>query len=57
MSCNDQTSMVVWIFHQTIPNLVLRTVGILHLAHRAFDVFDHPDLDLNQFLSSGFSQV
>jgi hypothetical protein len=57
MSCNDQTTMVVWIFHQTIPNLVIRTVGVLHLAHRAFDVFDHPDLDLNQFLSSGFSQV
>jgi hypothetical protein len=28
-----------------IPNLVLRTVGVMHLAHRAFEVFDHLDLD------------
>jgi hypothetical protein len=36
--------------HQTIPSLVLRTVGIMCLAHRAFKVFDHPDLDLTRFV-------
>jgi hypothetical protein len=46
MSHNHQTTQVVWIFHRTIPNLVLRTVGVMHLAHRALKVFDHPDLDL-----------
>jgi hypothetical protein len=29
-----------------IPNLLLMTVGVLRLAHRAFKVFDHLDLDL-----------
>jgi hypothetical protein len=29
---------------------VLRTVGVKHLAHRRFDTFDHPDLDLTQFV-------
>jgi hypothetical protein len=29
---------------------VLRTVGVVRLAHRAFEVFDHPDLDLTQFV-------
>jgi hypothetical protein len=50
MSHNHQTTRVVWIFHRVIPNLVLRNVGIMRLAHRAFKVFDHPDLDLTQFI-------
>jgi hypothetical protein len=33
-----------------IPNLVLRTVGIMRLAHRAFEVFDHSDLYLTQIV-------
>jgi hypothetical protein len=50
MSRNHQTTRVVWIFHRTIPNLLLRTVGIMRLAHRAFEVFDHPNLDLTRFV-------
>jgi hypothetical protein len=46
MSRNHQTTRVVLIFHSVIPNLVLRIVGVMRLAHRAFEVFDHPDLDL-----------
>jgi hypothetical protein len=33
-----------------IPNLVLRIVGVMRLAHRAFKLFDHPDLDLTRFV-------
>jgi hypothetical protein len=29
---------------------MLRIVGIMRLAHRAFEVFDHLDLDLTQFI-------
>jgi hypothetical protein len=29
---------------------VLRTVGVIRLAQRAFEVFDHPALDLTQFV-------
>jgi hypothetical protein len=50
MSRYHQTTRVVWIFHWVIPNLVVRIVGVMHLAHRAFDVFDHPDLDLTRFV-------
>jgi hypothetical protein len=50
MSHNDQTTQVVWIFYRVIPNLVLRTVGVMHLAHRSFEIFDHLDLDLTQFV-------
>jgi hypothetical protein len=51
MSHNHQTTLVVSIFfHRAIPNLVLRTVDIMHLAHKAFKVFDHLDLDLTQFV-------
>jgi hypothetical protein len=50
MSLNHQTTLVVWIFHRAIPNLMLRTVGVMRLAHRAFKVFDHPDLDLTHFV-------
>jgi hypothetical protein len=50
MSCNHRTTRVVWIFHQVIPNLVLRTVGVMRLAHRAFKVFDHPYQDFAWFV-------
>jgi hypothetical protein len=50
MSHNHQTTRLVSIFHRAIPNLVLKTVGVMCLAHRAFKVFDHPDLDLTQFV-------
>jgi hypothetical protein len=33
-----------------IHNLLLRTVGVMRLDHKAFEVFDHSDLDLNQFV-------
>jgi hypothetical protein len=29
---------------------VLRTVGVMHLAHKAFEVFDHLILDLTRFV-------
>jgi hypothetical protein len=32
-----------------IHNL-LGTVGFMRLAHRAFKVFDHPDLDFTRFV-------
>jgi hypothetical protein len=50
MSRNHQTNRVVWIFHQVIPKLVLMTVGVIRLAHRGFEVSDHPDLDITQFV-------
>jgi hypothetical protein len=37
-----------------IPNLVLRTVGVMHLAHIAFEVFDHLDLDLTWLVDLRF---
>jgi selenocysteine lyase/cysteine desulfurase len=40
MSHNHQTNWVVWIFYRAIPNLV----------HRAFEVFDHLDVDLTHFI-------
>jgi hypothetical protein len=46
MSRKYQTTWVVCFYHRVTPNLVLRTVGIMRLAHRAFEVFDHPALDL-----------
>jgi hypothetical protein len=50
MSRNHQTTRVVWIFHRMIPNLVLGIVDIMCLAHRAFKVFFHLDLNLTQFV-------
>jgi hypothetical protein len=50
MSHNHQTTQVVWIFYWVILNLVLRTVGVIRLVHRAFKIFDHPDLDHTQFV-------
>jgi hypothetical protein len=39
-----------------IPNLLLRIVGVMHLVHRAFEVFNHPDLDLTQFVEQRIFQ-
>jgi hypothetical protein len=50
MSRNHQTTQVVWIFHRTIHNLVLWTVGVMHLAHKAFEVFDFLNMDLTRFV-------
>jgi hypothetical protein len=50
MSRNHQTTLVVWIFHWVISNIVLRTIVIMRLAHRVFEAFDHPDLDLTRFV-------
>jgi hypothetical protein len=47
-SHKHQTTLVVWIFSPG-PNLVLKTVGVMHLAHRAFEVFDYSDPDLARF--------
>jgi hypothetical protein len=33
-----------------IPILVLKIVGAIRLAHKAFEVFDHPNLDLTWFV-------
>jgi hypothetical protein len=41
-------------FHLVNPSLVLRTVGVMRLAHRAFEVFDHLDLDLTWFVDLRF---
>jgi hypothetical protein len=38
-----------------IPSLLLRTLGVMRLAHRAFEVFDHPDLDLTLFVEQSIS--
>jgi hypothetical protein len=37
-------------FHQTIPSLVLRTMGIMHRVHRAFKAFENLDQDLARFV-------
>jgi hypothetical protein len=33
-----------------IPILVLSTMCVMRLAHRAFEVFDYPDVDLTRFV-------
>jgi hypothetical protein len=33
-----------------VPNLVLRTVGVMYLAHREFEAFTPPALDLTLFV-------
>jgi hypothetical protein len=50
MSHNHKTTWVVWIFHWTIHILVLRIVGVMHLAQRAFKVFDYLDQNLTRFV-------
>jgi hypothetical protein len=50
MSHNHQTTRVVWILDRVIANLVLTTLGIMRVAHIAFKVFDHLDLNLTRFV-------
>jgi hypothetical protein len=33
-----------------VPDLVLRIVGVMHFAHRAFEAFTHLTLDLALFV-------
>jgi hypothetical protein len=33
-----------------VPNLVLKIVVVMHLAHRAFEAFAHPIFDLTLFV-------
>jgi hypothetical protein len=37
-------------FHQVVPNLVFKNVGIVCRVCRTFEVFDNSDLDLAQFV-------
>jgi hypothetical protein len=39
-------------FHQVVPNIVLKAVGIMCRARRAFEVFDDLDRDLAHFIES-----
>jgi hypothetical protein len=58
MSRKHQPARAVWIFHQVFPSLVLKTVGIMRRARRAFEAFNDPDRDLAQFIKSRiFSHV
>ncbi len=50
MSRKHQPAQAVWIFHQVFPSLVLKTVGIMRRARRAFEAFDDPDRDLAWFV-------
>jgi hypothetical protein len=45
-----QPALAVWIFHQVVPSLVLKIVGIMYRVHRAFEAFDDPDQDLTPFI-------
>jgi hypothetical protein len=49
-SHKHQPTQVVWIFHQIVPNLVLRIVSITCQVHRAFKAFDESGRDLAQFI-------
>jgi hypothetical protein len=37
-------------FHEVVPNLVPKAVGLMCQAHSAFEVFDNSDQDLTQFI-------
>jgi hypothetical protein len=45
-----QPTQVVWIFHQVVPSLMLKTVGAVRQVRRAFEAFDNSDRDLAQFV-------
>jgi hypothetical protein len=45
-----QPALAIWIFHQVVPSLVLKTVGAICRVHRAFKAFDDPDRNLDQFV-------
>jgi hypothetical protein len=52
MSHKHQPTQTVRIFHRVVHSLVLKTVGVMRLVHRAFEAFDNPDQDLAQFIRS-----
>jgi hypothetical protein len=41
-----QPALVVWVFYQVVPNLVIMTVGTMCRVCRAFEAFDDSDWDL-----------
>ncbi len=45
-----QAALAVWIFHQVVSSLVLKTLGVMHRVHRSFEAFDNPDRDLSWFV-------
>jgi hypothetical protein len=49
-----QPARVTWTFLQVVPNLVLKTVGIMCQVRRAFEDFDDSDQDLAQFIELRF---
>jgi hypothetical protein len=50
MCRNYQSARAVWIFHRVVPNLVLRTLGIMRRVHKTFEAFDDPNQDLTHFV-------
>jgi hypothetical protein len=52
MSHKHQPTRTVWIFHQVVPNLVLKTVDVMRRIHRAFEAFDDRDQNHAQFIES-----
>jgi hypothetical protein len=49
-----QPARAIWIFHQVVSNLLLKTVTIICQVHRAFEAFDNSDRDLAQFVELMF---
>jgi hypothetical protein len=45
-----QLARAVWIFHQVVPSLVLKTMGIMRRVCRAFEAFDDSDQNHAQFV-------
>jgi hypothetical protein len=45
-----QPTQAVWISHQVIPSLVLKTMSVMHHVHIAFEALDDPDQDLPWFV-------
>jgi hypothetical protein len=41
--CIYQPAPAFWIFHQVVPSLVLKTIGIVCRVHIAFEAFDDSD--------------
>jgi hypothetical protein len=54
MSRKHQPARTVWIFHQVIHSLVLKTVSVMRRVHKSFEAFDDLDWDLTQFIMSRF---
>jgi hypothetical protein len=45
-----QPTQTVWIFHQVVPSLLLKTVGIMCQVRRAFEAFEDSDHNHAQFV-------